>query len=105
MYDVIKTETVQEQIDNIVDYMISEFANVNIAIEFLSDIDDAACMISRYPQIGKEYEPEEKLEKTYRIKRVKNCKLFYTIDEDKKEIYIAYIFHDLQDVLIEAQVD
>jgi len=100
MYDVIKTETVKEQIDNIVDYLITEFANVDTAIEFLSDIDDAVEMISRYPRIGKKYEPEEKLERTYHIKLVKNCKLFYTIEDDKKEIYIAYIFHDLQDIAV-----
>lgn len=55
-------------------------------------------MISKYPRSGKEYEPQEKLERTYRIKLVKNCKLFYTSDDETKEIYIAYLFHDLQEV-------
>ena len=100
MYDVIKTETVKEQIDNIVDYMISEFANVDIAIEFLIELDGALEMLARYPRSGKKYEPEEELERNYRIKLVKNCKLFYTIDDDKKEIYITYIFHDLQDIAV-----
>ena len=100
MYDVIKTETAKEQIDNIVDYMISEFANVDIAIELLSAIDDALEMLARYPRSGKIHESKEKLERSYRIKLVKNCKLFYTIDDDKKEIYIAYIFHNLQDIAV-----
>jgi len=41
MYNVIKTETVTKQINNIVDYMISEFSNVDIAIDLLTAIDDA----------------------------------------------------------------
>ena len=101
MYKVIKTETVQKEIDNIVDYMISEFHNVDIAIEFLEAIDDALETITNYPRIGKEYEPDEKLDRPYRIKLVKNCKLFYTIDDadqKNKKIYIAHLFHDLQDV-------
>jgi len=53
MYNVLTSETAKEQIDGIVDYMISEFANVDIAIEFLSDIHDAVDMISKYPRIGK----------------------------------------------------
>jgi len=98
MYDVIKTETAQKQIDDIADYMISEFSNVDIAIEFLLEIDDALELISRYPRSAKKYEPQEKLERTYRIKLVKNCKLFYTVDDESKKIYISYIFHNLQDI-------
>ena len=98
MYDVIKTETAKKQIDDIVDHMISEFSNVDIAIELLSEIDDALEIISRYPQSGKKYESQEKLERSYRIKLVKNCKLFYTIDDDSRKIYVSYIFHDLQDI-------
>ena len=41
-------------------------------------------------------ESQAKLNRIYRIKLFKNCKLFYTIDEDKKEIYIAHVFHNLQ---------
>ena len=100
MYDVIKTDTVKEQIDNIVDYVISEFANVDIAIDLLSAIDDALEMLARYPQSGKKYEPQGKLGRSYRIKLVKNCKLFYTIDDKNNKIYIAYIFHNLQDIAV-----
>ena len=96
MYDVIKTKTVKEEIDNIVDYIVSEFSNVEAAIDFLLAIDDALDMLARYPRSGKKHEPKTKLDRAYRIKLVKNCKLFYTIDDDKKEIYIAHIFHDLQ---------
>ena len=32
MYDLIKTKAATEQIDNIADYMVSEFANVDVAI-------------------------------------------------------------------------
>ena len=78
--------------------MVSEFANVEIAIELLSAIDDTLEMLARYPRSGKKHELKEKLERCYRIKLVKSCKLFYTVDDDKKEIYIAYIFHDLQDI-------
>ena len=60
--------------------------------------DDALDVIVRHPRIGKKYEPEANLDRTYRIKVVKNCKLFYTVDDDKEKIYIAYIFHDLQSI-------
>ena len=96
MYNVIKTEAARQQIDDIVDYMVAEFANVDVAIEFLLAIDDALSMIARYPRSGKKHEPQEKLERIYHIKLVKRCKLFYTVDDDKKEICIAYVFHDLQ---------
>jgi len=98
MYDVIKTKTATEQIDNIADYIVSEFANVDAAIDFLLDVEDALDVIARHPRIGKKYESDTNLDRTYRIKLVKNCKLFYTVDDDKKEIYIACIFHDLQNI-------
>jgi len=53
MYDVIKTETAAEQIDNIADYIVSEFANVDAAIDFLLDVEDALDVIARHPRIGK----------------------------------------------------
>lgn len=40
MYKVTITETAQKQIDDMVYYMISKFANVDIAIDLLSDIDE-----------------------------------------------------------------
>ena len=98
MYDVIKTDTVKEEIDNIVDYIVSEFSKVDAAIDFLLAIDDALDLLATYPRIGKKYEPKKKLDRTYHIKLVKKCKLFYTIDDDKKEVYIAHIFHSLQNV-------
>jgi len=96
MYNVIRTDTFEEQLDLITHYIISEFADIDAAIDLVIEIDEAISLLEHYPRLGKKYESRKKLARIYRIKLVKNCKMLYTVDDEAQVVYLAHIFHDLQ---------
>jgi len=100
MFKVFQTKTMQSQIDSVVDYIIEEFGNIDFAIEFLQEINELIDMLSKYPKSGIIYEPlsGELLKFTYRLRKVKNYKVFYTLDEENQIVYLAYIFHQKQNI-------
>jgi len=99
MYSSHKTDSLIRSIDNIVDYMVTEYGDVQVALDLLHSIEDAIEVIERFPKSGKKYDSLLQLKNDYRVKLLEHdYKLFYTIDEENQMIYLSHIFHEKQNI-------
>lgn len=100
MYSVIRTHTVDTQLDEILDYIADELVNVQAALDLVDGFERIIGQLKSFPYLGTEYEPTVELEVKFFYRMVNNYKMLYWIDEKKKVIYISYIFHSRQNFKI-----
>ena len=100
MYSVIRTDTVDAQLNEILNYIADELVNVQAALDLVDEFERVIGQLKSFPHLGTEYEPAGELEVKFFYRMVNNYKMLYWIDEKKEEVYISYIFHSRQNFKI-----
>lgn len=96
-YDINFTETAEADLRNIALYITETSKEINIAIDFVNELQEQCNRLSDFPSIGAY--PKDFVLKSlgYRFLVHKEYLIFYTIEEAEKSVYIQAIFHGKKD--------
>lgn len=82
MYSVIRTDTVDAQLDEILNYITDKLVNVQAALDLVDEFERIIGQLKNFPYLGIEYEPTVELEVKFFYRMVNNYKMLYWIDEN-----------------------
>ena len=92
-YKIIIASKARSEIESIFDYINEELKNNNAAVrlknKFKENIRGLKKMPKRYPEIEK----RDKLKRFYRRIVVDNYVILFTIDDEKKSVYVAHVYY------------
>ena len=97
MYEVIYLPTARKQLEDIVDYLVSELNATDAALDFIDGVDAAAKSLSEMPYRHPIYHTSFAVLEEVRWLPVKNYNVFYKVFEEEKTVEIRRVLHQLQD--------
>lgn len=92
-YNVKLTEEFIEEIEEICQYIEEKLKNIDASNRLREKIMYNVLLLENTPQMFAEIEKFDKTERQYRRFVVNNYIVLYTIDEDKKDVYISHIYY------------
>lgn len=95
-YKIIIMPGAQKAIEDNHKYICESYENEPAAITHTKDIARKIKSLTIFPRAHQVYEGITESNKEYRIARVRQYKIYYTVDEAKKEIHIAAVMHSHQ---------
>lgn len=95
-YSVIRTDTADEQIRNIVLYIAESFGR-DVALDKLADREERVLALGDNPYMGTEPRYRVLKRQGYRVLVLEKNLVFYKIREDKKEVIIYGVVDQRQD--------
>ena len=98
-YKVIITEPAVNDLDEIAEYIISQFSAPMTALNLIESIESAVMSLSHMPHRCPLVDDERLKAMSYRKLNVKNYIVFFTIDEDNKTVVIERILFARRDWL------
>lgn len=97
-YKVIRTETADAQIRQIILYVAENFGN-EVALEKLEELEQNLLDLGLYPKKGVEPRYLVLKRQGYRVLVLEKNLVFYKINEEKKEVIIYAVVDQRQDYL------
>ena len=97
-YKVLRTDTADALIRNIVLYIAENFGN-ETALQKLDELERSILQLGENPQIGTEPRYTVLKRQGYRVLILEKDLVFYKIDEQKKEVMVCAVVDQRQDVL------
>ncbi len=95
-YSVIRTDTADEQIRNIVLYIAESFGR-DVALDKLADMEERVLALGDNPYMGTEPRYRVLKRQGYRVLVLEKNLVFYKIRDDKKEVIIYAVVDQRQD--------
>lgn len=95
-YSVIRTDTADEQIRNIVLYIAESFGR-DVALDKLADREERVLALGDNPYMGTEPRYRVLKRQGYRVLVLEKNLVFYKIREDKKEVILYAVVDQRQD--------
>lgn len=95
-YSVIRTDTADEQIRNIVLYIAESFGR-DVALDKLADREERVLALGDDPYMGTEPRYRVLKRQGYRVLVLEKNLVFYKIREDKKEVILYAVVDQRQD--------
>ena len=89
MYKIEFLPVAKEDIDNIIYYISYKLKNLTASRKLRDLLINSLDYIIEFPYGNPIYKPPSTLKYEYRSTRVKNFLLFYTINEDKKQLLLS----------------
>lgn len=99
MYKLTITELAQNDLDEIVKYILVECANKMAAVSFLDEVDKCYSLLQTNPRIYSKCLNKRLEKEGYRRALIKNYLLVYKIDDAAKNVVIMRFFYSAQDYL------
>lgn len=100
MYEIRYLPMARQDILNIVTYIKEVLKAPQAAADFVSAVDDAVSRLEHFPYSCQVYMPPEALDKEYRMLRVNNYVIMYTVSGDEVEIYrVIYARMDISRII------
>ncbi len=97
-YTVLKTDTADSLIRNIVLYVAEQFGN-EVALEKLNELEESILKLGDNPYIGTEPRYTVLKRQGYKVLILKKDLVFYKINEDEKEVVIYAVVDQRQSYL------
>lgn len=97
-YEVIRTNTADSHIRQIILYIAEKFGR-KVALEKLDELEKSIMRLSDEPYIGEEPRYSVLRRQGYKVLILKKNLIFYKINEDKKQIIIYAVVDHRQDYL------
>ena len=97
-YKVLRTDTADALIRNIVLYIGERFGN-ETALEKLNDLEESILALGNNPYIGTEPKYTVLKRQGYKVLILEKDLVFYKIDENKKEVTVYAVVDQRQDYL------
>lgn len=92
-YKIHFLENALDEIYEIHEYISKVLKSHSSANRFINDIISKVETLSRFPKIYSTINKYDRLNREYRKIIVSNYILLYTIDENKKYVYISHVFY------------
>lgn len=96
-YKIIILPIAQEEFDNIYKYIYKELFATNAAINLKIKIQEKIKNLENNPRMYAKIKKKDNLDREYRKIIIKNYIALYTIDEERKTIYIAHCYYNARD--------
>lgn len=87
-YKIIILPIAQEEFDNIYKYIYKELFATNAAIRLKNNIENKIINLKNNPRMYSKIKKKDNLDREYRKIVINNYIVLYTIDEERKTIYI-----------------
>ena len=97
-YEIIRTDTADSLIRNIVLYIAENFGN-EVALEELGVLEEAIMKLGDNPYIGEEPRYQILKRQGYKVLITRKDLVFYKINEDRKQVIIYAVTDQRQDYL------
>lgn len=92
-YRVKLTEQFLEDFEEICEYISNKLKNIVASNRLREKVIYNILLLENSPRMCTEIEKANRIERQYRRLVVNNYVILYTIDEDKKIVYIAHIYY------------
>lgn len=93
MYKLEYLKTSIDDMGNIIYYISHKLNNKTAAFNLSNKFIEEGNKILMFPYANPEYKPVKKLKYNYRVAKVKNFLMFYTINEENKIITIVRVLY------------
>lgn len=98
-FEVEFTEEYIEEIEEIYNYISKELKENNIAKRLINKINNKILDLSYLPEIYMKIGRKDMLKREYHRMTVKNYNILYTIDYEKRKVYISSILYKIKNYL------
>ena len=99
MYNLTITELAQNDLDEIVKYILNEYSNEIAAVTFLEEVEKCYSFLQNNPRIYGTCLNNRLEKEGYRRAPIKNYLLIYKINDITKTVTIMRFFYSAQDYL------
>ena len=96
-YKIIETERAQQDLSDIVDYIIFSLENPSAAAALLDEVEACYDSLEQFPLMFETCRDPHLMSLGYRKAMVKNYLMIYKVNESSKIIFIMRFFHGRQD--------
>ena len=93
IYEIVFTEDSRIEIKEIYEYISNNLVNEKAAKRLMSKIREKVMNLAQAPKLYKKIEKTKKIKKEFRRIIVNNFIILYTLDDDKKIVYISHIYY------------
>jgi len=90
-YKIIRTDKANDQLFNIINYIADDSGSVDIALNYLSKIEEAVMKLEDYPFRGSYPRYSIIKRQGYRVLIIERHLIFYKVNESKKIVLIHAI--------------
>lgn len=99
IYEIEFTEDAKEEIIDIYEYISKNLVAEEAAKRLMMKIKKSIMDLAEFPEIYEKLEKKDKLKREFRKMVIRNYNILYTIDNNKKIIYISHMYYEKRDYL------
>ena len=99
MYEIKFTKDCKEEIVEIYEYISKKLVAENSAKQLMGKMRNSVMNLSKFPNIYPKIEKKDKYKRQFRRMVIDNYVILYTVDENKKDIYIAHMYYGKRNYL------
>ena len=96
-YKVLRTESAERDLDEIISYLVEKLCNPSAAVELLSAIDATYSRLEETPFLCALCQHKLLSRRGYRKVFIRGYLLIYRVDEEQGVVYIERFFSDMED--------
>ena len=96
-YKVLRTESAERDLDEIISYLVEKLCNPPAAVELLSAIDATYTRLEETPFLYALCQHKLLSGRGYRKVFIRGYLLIYRVDEEQSIVYIERFFSDMED--------
>lgn len=98
-YEIIRTDKANDQLYNIINYIADDSGIVDIALNYLSKIEEAVMKLEDYPYRGSYPRYSILKRQGYRVLIIERHLIFYKVNESEKTVVIHAIIDGRQEYM------
>ena len=99
IYEIEYTEDARDEIREIYEYISKNLVNENAAKRLMRKMRKSVLDLAESPKIYVKTEKKDRMKREFRRMVVDNFIVLYTIDEDKKTVYISHMYYGKRNYL------
>lgn len=99
IYEIEFTEDARDEIREIYEYISENLVNESAAKRLMRKMRDSVMDLAESPKIYAKIEKKDRMKREFRRMVVDNFIVLYTIDEEKKTIYISHMYYGRRNYL------
>ena len=98
MYRLSYLPVAKRDMEDIVNYIAERLAAPQAALELLENLDESIARLRDFPYACRVYPAVKPMEREYRMLTVKNCPVFYTVNESDQMVEISRVIYAKRDI-------
>lgn len=91
-YTILRTETANDQLFSIIQYIAEDSGSVDVALKYLDTLEKVVKQLAEAPHMGSYPRYSILRKQGYRVLIVQRHLIFYKVDEEKKQVIIYAVF-------------